>query len=135
MRMTISSEPQDAFILFVNGTLMRGLALHANLDGATFVAEACTAACYRLFAIDDVHPGMYEVAAGGVSVAGELYHVPWDVWLRIEAGEPPNLYRGQVKLSDGTREWGILFPRESVLPRHRDISDYAGWRAYLASKA
>ncbi len=132
--MTVTSDVPGSFILFVNGTLMRGLALHANLDGATFISEGHTAACYRLFSIDDVHPGMYEVPDGGVSVAGELYDVPWDVWQRIEAGEPPNLYRGQVKLSDGTKEWGILFSRESVLPRHRDISDYASWRAFLASK-
>lgn len=132
--MTVSPDGLGAFILFVNGTLMRGLALHSNLEGATFISEAHTAACYRLFSIDDVHPGMYEVSDGGVSVVGELYDVPWDVWQRIEAGEPPNLYRGQVKLGDGTKEWGILFPHESVLLHHRDISDYASWRAYLASK-
>ncbi len=133
--MTYAADAPDSFILFVNGTLMRGLPLHANLDGATFIAEAYTAPCYRLFSIDDVHPGMYEVPDGGVSVAGELYRVPWEVWLRIEAGEPPNLYRGEVKLSDGTRQWGILFPCKSVLPCHRDISDYASWRAYQASKS
>jgi gamma-glutamylaminecyclotransferase len=133
--MTSAFDSQDSFTLFVNGTLMRGLALHANLDGAIFISEACTAPCYRLFSIDDVHPGMYEVPEGGVSVAGELYEVPETVWRRIEAGEPPHLYRGQVKLSDGTRKWGILFPRDAVLPRHRDISDHAGWRAYLANKA
>lgn len=133
--MTVASDGLGSFILFVNGTLMRGLALHYNLDGATFISEAYTAACYRLFSIDDVHPGMYEVPDGGVSVAGELYDVPWDVWQRVEAGEPPNLYRGQVKLSNGIKEWGILFPRESVLSHHRDISGYANWRAYLASKA
>ena len=35
-------------ILFVNGTLMRGLALHENLVGAEFLGEAWTAPCYRL---------------------------------------------------------------------------------------
>ncbi|MBL1263424.1 allophanate hydrolase-related protein [Methylomicrobium sp. RS1] len=133
--MTVLPNRPDAFILFVNGTLMRGLALHANLDGAAFIAEAYTAPCYRLFSIDDVHPGMYEVPEGGVSVSGELYEVPWDVWQRVEAGEPPHLYRGRVKLSDGSEAWGILFPQASVLPRHRDISGYADWRAYLAGKA
>jgi gamma-glutamylcyclotransferase (GGCT)/AIG2-like uncharacterized protein YtfP len=127
---TAAPAKPESFTLFVNGTLMRGLALHANLDGATFIREADTAPCYRLFSIDDIHPGMCEVSEGGVSVAGELYHMPWDVWQRVEAGEPPNLYRGPVKLSDGTEEWGILFPRESILPRHRDISGFASWRAY-----
>jgi len=48
-------------LLFVNGTLMRGLALHANLEGADFVEEARTAPIYRIFSIGDVHPGMYQV--------------------------------------------------------------------------
>jgi gamma-glutamylcyclotransferase (GGCT)/AIG2-like uncharacterized protein YtfP len=133
--MMSASDGPDSFMLFVNGTLMRGLALHQNLDGAAFISEAYTDACYRLFSIDDVHPGMYEVIDGGVSVAGELYQVPWDVWQRVEASEPPNLYRGQVKLKNGIQTWGILFPRELVLPHHRDISDYASWREYLAGQA
>ena len=37
-----------AFDLFVNGTLMRGLALHANLDGATFLGAFRTAPRYRV---------------------------------------------------------------------------------------
>jgi gamma-glutamylcyclotransferase (GGCT)/AIG2-like uncharacterized protein YtfP len=46
-----------AFELFVNGTLMRGLALHGNLAGAEFLGVACTAPVYRLYSIDDRHPG------------------------------------------------------------------------------
>jgi gamma-glutamylcyclotransferase (GGCT)/AIG2-like uncharacterized protein YtfP len=59
-----------SIVLFVNGTLMRGLALNANLDGAEFL-EACeTQPRYRLYSIGDVHPGMFEVAEGGISVPG-----------------------------------------------------------------
>lgn len=47
--------------LFVNETLMRGLSLHGNLKGAGFVGEFRTAPLYRLYSIDDVHPGMFEV--------------------------------------------------------------------------
>ena len=75
-----------AFELFVNGTLMRGLALHGNLAGAEFLGEARTAPIYRLYSIDDRHPGMFEVAEGGVAVAGEIYRVPDEVWRRVEAG-------------------------------------------------
>jgi len=50
--------------LFVNGTLMRGLGLHANLEGARFLGEHATEPIYRLFSIDDLHPGMVEVADG-----------------------------------------------------------------------
>ena len=121
-------------LLFVNGTLMRGLALNRNLDGADFVEEARTAPVYRIYSIGDVHPGMFEVADGGVSVPGEIYRLPDDVWRRVEAGEPPGLYRGPVKLSDGRVVPGILYPREKAEGRHRDISDYGGWRAYDASR-
>ena len=63
--------------LFVNGTLMRGLALHANLAGAEFLEACRTAPRYRLYSIGDVHPGMFEVAEGGVSVEGE--HVTFGI--------------------------------------------------------
>jgi gamma-glutamylcyclotransferase (GGCT)/AIG2-like uncharacterized protein YtfP len=117
--------------LFVNGTLMRGLKLHGNLAGADFLGAFRTAPCYRIHSIDDIHPGMYEVETGGVSVAGELYMVPDDVWTRIEAGEPPNLYRGPIRLEDGRVVDGILYPRELAEGRYPDISAYGDWRRYI----
>jgi gamma-glutamylaminecyclotransferase len=123
-----------AFDLFVNGTLMRGLALNKNLDGAEFLGEFRTAPCYRIFSIGDVHPGMFEVADGGISVPGEMYRMPDDVWQRVEAGEPPHLYKGPVKLSDGTIVDGILFPRDLAEAHHREITEFGGWRAYMAAK-
>ncbi len=120
-----------SFELFVNGTLMRGLALHDNLEGAEFLGKATTEPAYRMYSIDDRHPGMFEVDDGGVAVKGELYLVPDDVWARIEAGEPANLYRGEVKLADGRRPFGILYPRELAEGRHRDISEFGDWRAYM----
>ncbi len=120
------------FELFVNGTLMRGLALNDNLDGAEFLGEAVTEPVYRMYSIGDVHPGMFEVAEGGVAVMGEVYLVPDDVWARVQAGEPPNLYRGEIKLADGRRPFGILYPRELAEENHRDISEYGDWRAFMA---
>jgi len=124
-----------AIELFVNGTLMRGLALHPNLDGAEFLAEVETAPRYRLYSIDDVHPGMFEVEQGGVAVAGELYRVPADVLRRVEAGEPPHLYRGPVELADGRLVQGILYPRERAEGHHVDISAFASWRRYVEQRA
>jgi gamma-glutamylcyclotransferase (GGCT)/AIG2-like uncharacterized protein YtfP len=123
-----------AFELFVNGTLMRGLELHGNLAGAEFLEEARTAPVYRIYSIDDRHPGMFEVAEGGISVPGEIYRMPDEVWRRVEAGEPPNLYCGPVRLDDGREVPGILYPRELAEGHHRDISEFGGWRAYMASK-
>ncbi len=46
-----------AFEQFVNGTLMRGLALHKNLEGAEFFGKVRTAPIYRLYSIGDRHRG------------------------------------------------------------------------------
>jgi gamma-glutamylcyclotransferase (GGCT)/AIG2-like uncharacterized protein YtfP len=122
--------------LFVNGTLMRGLALHGNLDGAEFLGEFETAPCYRIFSIADVHPGMFEAGDGeaGISVPGEMYRMSDEIWARVEAGEPPHLYKGPVKLADGRTVDGILFPREQAEGKHREITEFGGWRAYIVAK-
>lgn len=125
--------PDGSVTLFVNGTLMRGLALHDNLAGAEFLGSFETAPIYRLYSIDDVHPGMFEVETGGIAVPGELYRMSAEVWARVEAGEPPNLYRGPVRLADGTSVDGILFPREIAEAHHKDISNHGGWRNYIAT--
>lgn len=119
--------------LFVNGTLMRGLQLHANLEGAEFLGEFRTAPNYRIFSIGDVHPGMYRVEEGGISVPGEIYWLPDEVWARVEAGEPPGLYKGPVELSNGRWVDGILFP-EAMTVGQREITSFGGWREYWEAK-
>jgi gamma-glutamylcyclotransferase (GGCT)/AIG2-like uncharacterized protein YtfP len=122
------------FLLFVNGTLMRGLELHANLRGAAFLGSVETTPSYRLYSIADEHPGMFEVTDAGVAVQGELYAVPPAVWQRVQAGEPPGLYLGPVQLADGRIVSGILYPRELAEDRHRDISEFGSWRAYITAR-
>lgn len=117
--------------LFVNGTLMRGLALHGNLKGAEFLGAFRTVPAYRLYTIDDIHPGMFEVETGGTSIEGEIYRMSDEIWARVEAGEPPHLYRGPVELSDGQTLDGILYPRAMAEGHHKDISEYGGWRHYI----
>jgi adenine/guanine/hypoxanthine permease len=129
------SPAPDGLLLFVNGTLMRGLALHANLEGATFLEEVRTAPNYRLHSIGDRHPGMHRVASGGVAVLGELYRLSAEILDRVIQGEPPGLYVGPVELADGREVPGILFAAESLRPTDRDISAHGGWRAYVASHA
>jgi gamma-glutamylcyclotransferase (GGCT)/AIG2-like uncharacterized protein YtfP len=122
-----------AVTLFVNGTLMRGLSLHHNLAGAEFLGPYRTASIYRLYSIDDIHPGMFEVERGGVSVAGEIYRMDDAIWARVEAGEPPDLFRGPVVLADGDIVDGILYPRALAEGRHKDISEIGDWHAYIAT--
>jgi adenine/guanine/hypoxanthine permease len=123
-------------LLFVNGTLMRGLELHANLAGAELLQETATAPRYRLHSIRDEHPGMYEVAEGeeGASIAGELYQVPTEVLLKVIENEPAGLYRGPVQLVDGRMVPGILYVR-ALAGAHPDITAHGGWRQYRATVA
>jgi len=125
----------DDGLLFVNGTLMRGLALHGNIAGAELLEETRTAPVYRVHSIGDVHPGMYRADDdSGASISGELYAIPIETLLRVIEGEPPGLYRGPVELLDGRVVPGILFD-EATAKTHPEITALGGWREYLGSKS
>lgn len=118
--------------LFVNGTLMRGLELHGNLEGATFLAATRTSPSYRVFSIGDRHPGMFRVDENGVSVDGELYDVPAPVLQLVVEREPPGLYVDEVELVDGRWVPGVLYREELIDDTCIDICSYGGWRQYTA---
>jgi hypothetical protein len=124
-----------AINLAVNGTLMRGLELSANMTGAgaTFVREAATVPSYRLWSINDRHPAMIRVAFGGVSVAVEVWAVPAEGLATILLQEPPGLCIGKVKLSDGEEVLGVL-GEPLLCEGQREITQHGGWRAYVASR-
>ncbi|WOD41786.1 glutamyl-tRNA amidotransferase [Nodosilinea sp. E11] len=119
--------------LAVNGTLMRGLELNANLlkAGAEFLYEADTTPVYRLWSIGDVHPAMVRVSSGGTAVALEVWLVPPAGLVQVLLQEPPGLSIGKVTLATGETVLGVL--GEPILCEgQREISAYGGWRAYLA---
>jgi gamma-glutamylcyclotransferase (GGCT)/AIG2-like uncharacterized protein YtfP len=119
--------------LFVNGTLMRGEALHGNLERARFVGEARTAPRYRLYSIGDVHPGMLPSEEGGVSVAGEIYRLDLEHLEQLIEDEPPGLGIGVVELDDGERRLGVFWAAPELPDSAEDISEFGGWRAYRAA--
>lgn len=116
----------------VNGTLMRGLELNPNMvaAGATFIREDKTAPVYRLWSINDVHPGMVRVAEGGSAVALELWEVNAAGLVSILEAEPAGLSIGRVFLADGSQVLGVL--AEPILTEgQREITEFGGWRAYI----
>ena len=122
-------------LLAVNGTLMQGLELNGNMlaAGAAFVREARTAPVYRLWSIDDRHPAMVRVAAGGASIAVEVWSVPPAGLAAILLQEPPGLCVGRVRLADGEDVLGVL-GEPALCDGQREITQYGGWRAYLAAR-
>nr|WP_244352423.1 glutamyl-tRNA amidotransferase [Thermostichus vulcanus] len=120
--------------LAVNGTLMRGLALNRNLIqiGATFLREAQTAPCYRLWSIRDIYPGMVRVRQGGSTIALELWEIPALGLSQLLLQEPPGLSVGRILLSDGTEVLGIL-AEPYLCEGQVEITAWGGWRAYIGS--
>ena len=121
--------------LAVNGTLMRGLELNGTLlaAGARFDREAATAPSYRLWSIEDRHPAMVRVSKGGAAVAVEVWSVPAAGLATILLGEPPGLCVGKVRLADGQDVLGVL-GEPALCEGRREITEYGGWRAYLAAR-
>lgn len=122
-------------LLAVNGTLMRGLELNANLvdAGATFVRETRTAPVYRLWSIDDRHPAMIRVDAGGAAITLEVWSVPPEGLASILLKEPAGLCIGKVRLEDGSETLGVL-GEPALCEGQREITSHGGWRAYLAAR-
>ena len=120
--------------LAVNGTLMRGLELNANLTsvGGEFVTEAATAPCYRLWSIDDRHPAMVRQSSGGDSIELEVWSVPADGLATLLLAEPPGLCIGKVELADGSQVLGVL-GEPALCEGMLEITAWKGWRNYTAS--
>lgn len=126
---------EETIQLAVNGTLMRGLELNGNLlaVGANFIRDAQTEPAYRLWSINDKHPAMVRVKAGGVSIAVEVWAVPASGLATLLLQEPPGLCIGKVQLADGEAVLGVL--GEPLLCEGQlEITQHGGWRAYLSSK-
>jgi hypothetical protein len=121
--------------LAVNGTLMRGLELNRNLleARATFVRKALTAPCYRLWSINDLHPGMVRCKEGGSSIELEIWAVPPAGLASVLLNEPPGLAIGKIELADGSEVLGVL-AEAFLCEGQREITELGGWRAYISSK-
>lgn len=123
--------------VFICGSALRGQPDHQNLQGATFVRETKTQPLYRMHSVQNGwHPGIYEVAEGGIAIPGEVYELSAEQYAHLISTEPPNMYPGDVVLEDGEVVTAILYPRELVEQYGwLDISDFGGWAAYKASAA
>ena len=122
-------------LLAVNGTLMRGLELNSNMidAGARFVREDQTDACYRIWSIGDRHPAMLRTPGEGAHVALELWEVPAEGLAGILLAEPPGLAIGKVVLRNGSVVLGVL-GEPFLCEGQTEITEFGGWRAYVASK-
>ncbi len=123
----------------VCGAHMQGLPLNHQLSsrGAYLLQRTQTAAQYRFYALPGgppQRPGLVRVDAGGAPIELEVWAMPHTQWGTFMAGIPSPLCLGQVQLADGKYVTGFLCEAQAVTDA-RDISNFGGWRAYLAACA
>ena len=99
-----------------------------------FVCETATAPCYRLWSIEDRHPAMQRFDTGGASIGLELWRLSAEALVSVLEQEPSGLAIGRVELDDGRRVLGVL-GEHFLCQRGHEITEYGGWRAYVAHRA
>ncbi|MGW3241249.1 allophanate hydrolase [Streptomyces sp. NPDC001070] len=118
----LSGQPLNGELLALGGHLLRA---------------TTTAPEYRLFALATTppKPGLVrlpEAEHAGAAVEAEVWELPVEGLGRLLAALPRPMALGAVRLADGTTVPGFLC-EPAALEGARDITEYGGWRAYLAS--
>jgi allophanate hydrolase len=122
--------------LAVVGAHLRGQPLNRQLTelDAAFITQTLTAPTYRLFALANTSPpkpGMIR-SENGASLEIEVWEVAAAEFGMFVAAVPSPLVIGNVKLASGEWVKGFLC-EEIALSGAREITNFGGWRAYLAS--
>ncbi len=123
--------------LAVVGAHLSGQPLNTQLvsRGAKCLETTKTAASYRLYALADTvppKPGLERRAGEGAAIEVEVWALSDQAFGSFTAEVPAPLAIGNVELADG--RWVKGFVCEPwALAGATDITDFGGWRAYLAS--
>ena len=103
--------------------------------GGRLHARARTAGGYRMFTVPGPFPRPGLINTGDGPAQGleiEVWSLPSAAVTQLFARVAPPLHLGQVTLDDGTRIQGFACDSGAANTSH-DISEFGGWRAYLAS--
>ena len=134
----VSDVPRpDEVALIVVGAHMSGMPLNGELRilGAQLSERCITSPDYRLFALPGAinKPGLLRVGDGkGVGIEAEIWSLSFEAFGRFVAAVPPPMTIGTIRLADGRIEKGFLV-EAAATDGARDISDFGGWRPYVAS--
>jgi allophanate hydrolase len=126
-----------SIVLAVVGAHLTGQPLNHQLTdrGGRFLGSTSTAESYRLLALDTVpaKPGLVRVRSGGQSIAVEIWELSPAGFGDFVAHVPPPMVIGTLELADGSHVPGFLCEPMAIQDA-ADITEYGGWRAYLASR-
>ena len=128
----------EEIAIAVVGAHLSGMPLNGELknERARFLEATSTTPDYKLYALaggDVPKPGLVRIAKGeGVAIEVEIWAMPADGFGRFVAAIPSPMAIGTLKLADGRSVKGFLVEPEAINGA-RDISNFGGWRAYIAS--
>jgi allophanate hydrolase len=120
----------------VVGAHLSGLPLNHQLAerNARWVSATQTASKYRFYALPDgKRPGLIQVSDGGAAIACEVWEMPASQFGSFVAGIPAPLGIGKLDLADGSVVNGFICEGVGVADA-KDITEFGGWRAWLAAQ-
>ncbi|MBZ9792556.1 allophanate hydrolase [Rhizobium sp. 3T7] len=126
--------------LVVVGAHLSGMQLNVQLRDldAVFSREAQTSDAYRLYALAGqvpAKPGMIRVEPGrGGRIDVEVWRLTPAAFGQFVAAIPSPLGIGSITLSNGAVVKGFLV-EPAAITGATDITDYGGWRNYVAAQA
>lgn len=131
--------PDGMLRVAVCGAHLSGLPLNWQLSqrGARLIGAVRSAPEYRFYALaggPPLRPGMVRVASGGAAIEMEIWELPAREFGSFVAGIPAPLGIGKVKLADGSQVSGFVC-ESAGLEGAEDITHFAGWRSWLASRS
>jgi allophanate hydrolase len=133
----LADDARDEIAIAVVGAHLSGMALNSELKalGGRLLKVASTAPDYKLYALKGTtppKPGMLRIEAGaGSSIEVEIWALSPASFGTFVATVPPPLSIGTIRLKDGSGVQGFLVEAAAV-GGARDISEFGGWRAFMA---
>lgn len=128
--------PSGQVRIAVVGAHLDGLPLNHQLTerNARLVSATQTAPRYRFYALPDGRrPGLIRVQDGGAPIACEVWEMPAEKFGSFVAAIPAPLGIGKLELADGSAVNGFICEEVAVADA-QDITEYGGWRAWLAAR-
>ena len=135
--MTSTSASPDTIPLVVVGAHLTGMPLNKELQAldATLIKATRTTPDYKLYALAGTvppKPGLLRVASEGASVEVEIWALTPAAFGLFVSRIPSPLGIGTLQLEDGDAAKGFLVEAVAI-EGARDISEFGGWRNYIAS--
>lgn len=134
----IPQQQTDTVQVAVVGAHLSGMPLNGQLTerGAQLIKTTTTADCYRLYALAETEPpkpGLIRVSTNGAPIEIEIWRIPVAEYGSFVSMIPRPLGISQIQTRDGELVQGFIC-EPTGLEGATDITEFGGWRAYVASR-